>query len=225
MDDINWTFSSVHHWDESSDGIWTLKVRDMAAGASGTLNSWTLNTYGTNNPLYVTGAFEYEDREFDETGFTGVNPYLPIRGADVEIFDDSTGTILATTHTNNLGVFNASITIGSATDIGVRVLTSSEQHQRLFNQSVTKTPSTGGTVYSLTSNIYSDNQPGVNIDFTSSPVRASASGVAGAFNIFDMAEYSESYVENLTSQVASLDLTLYCTAGEGSTGSNWYDLN
>ena len=223
--DLNWKFSSVHHWDEYSDGTWTLKIRDVVSGDTGTLNSWTLTTYGSNNPLYVTGTFEYEDREFDETGFTGVNPYLPIRGADVEIFDDSTGTILATTHTNNLGVFNASITITAATDIGVRVLTSSEESQRLFNQTVRKTPATGSAIYSLTSSIYSNNQPGSNIDFTSSPVQASASGVAGAFNVFDMAEYSESYVENLTSQVAPLDLTLYWTAGEGSTGSKWYDLN
>ncbi len=176
-------------------------------------------------PSFVTGKFEYEDREFDETGFTGVNPFLPIRMADVEVFDNSTGTVLATTHTNNQGEFNATISLASATDVAARVLTSSEGSQRLFNQSVTKTPSTGGTVYSLTSSVYSNTQPGTNIDFTSSPTQASAVGVAGAFNIFDMAEYSESYVENLTSQVAPLNLTLYWTAGEGSTGSKWYDLN
>ena len=56
-------------------------------------------------------------------------------------------------------------------------------------------------------------------------MQASASGVAGAFNVFDMAEFAESYVENLTSQPAPLNLTLYWTAGEGSTGSKWYDLN
>jgi len=183
----------------------------------------TSSKSGTNS--YVTGKFEYEDREFDEAGFTGVNPYLPVRMADVEVFDNSTGTVLATTHTNNQGEFNATISLASATDVAARVLTSSEGSQRLFNQSVTKTPSTGGTVYSLTSSIYSNTQPGTNIDFTASPVQASASGVAGAFNIFDMAEYSESYVENLTSQVAPIDLTLYWTAGAGTTGSKWYDLN
>ena len=179
----------------------------------------------TGTSSYVTGKFEYEDREFDETGFTGVNPYLPIRMADVEVFDNSTGTVLATTHTNNQGVFNTTISLTTATDIAARVLTSSEGSQRLFNQTVTKVPSTGGTVYSLTSSTYEDNQLGANIDFTSVPVQATSSGVAGAFNIFDMAEYSESYVENLTSQVAPLDLTLYWTAGEGTTGSKWYDLN
>jgi subtilisin-like proprotein convertase family protein/subtilisin family serine protease len=68
LDDIDWKFSSVHHWGEYSDGDWTLKVRDMAPGDSGTLNSWGLNIYGTNNSEYVTGTFQYEDREFDETG-------------------------------------------------------------------------------------------------------------------------------------------------------------
>jgi len=179
----------------------------------------------TGTSSYVTGKFEYEDREFDETGFTGVNPYLPIRMADVEVFDNSTGTVLATTHTNNQGVFNTTISLTTATDVAARVLTSSEGSQRLFNQAVTKTPSTGGTVYNLTSSTYANNQPGADIDFTSAPVQAISSGVAGAFNIFDMAEYSESYVENLTSQVAPLNLTLYWTAGEGTTGSKWYDLN
>ncbi|SVA33770.1 uncharacterized protein METZ01_LOCUS86624, partial [marine metagenome] len=179
----------------------------------------------TGTGSYITGKFEYEDREFDETGFTGVNPYLPIRMADVEVFDNSTGTVLATTHTNNQGVFNTTISLTTATDIAARVLTSSEGSQRLFNQTVTKTPSTGGTVYSLTSSTYEDNQPGANIDFTSVPVQATSSGVAGAFNVFDMAEFAESYVENLTSQPAPLNLTLYWTAGEGTTGSKWYDLN
>ena len=96
----------------------------------------TSSKSGTNS--YVTGKFEYEDREFDEAGFTGVNPYLPVRMADVEVFDNSTGTVLATTHTNNQGEFNATISLASATDVAARVLTSSEGSQRLFNQSVTK---------------------------------------------------------------------------------------
>ncbi|MCH2268891.1 IPT/TIG domain-containing protein, partial [Candidatus Thalassarchaeum betae] len=80
-------------------------------------------------------------------------------------------------------------------------------------------------IYSLTSSIYSNNQPGADIDFTSSPVQAVPSGVAGAFNVFDIAEYAESYIENLTSQPAPLNLTLYWAAGEGTTGSKYYDLN
>ncbi|MDC0851427.1 S8 family serine peptidase, partial [Euryarchaeota archaeon] len=220
----NWTFSTVHNWGEQSTGTWTLKVRDTDGGFTGTLNSWSLNIFGISNPLYVTGVFEYEDREFDETGFTGVNPYLPIRGADIEIIDNSTGAVLANTYTNNLGQFNASISLTSPSDIYARVKSTSTQNPGLFNHSVMRTPSTGGTVYTLTSQIFSNVVPGTNIDFTSSPVRANSSDVAGAFNIFDMSEYSESYMENLTSQVAPMDLTLYWTSGAGSSGYKFYDL-
>ncbi|MCI0555559.1 MAG: S8 family serine peptidase, partial [Anaerolineae bacterium] len=43
----NWTFMSVANWGESSTGTWTLKVADLTAGTTGTLNSLTLNLYGT----------------------------------------------------------------------------------------------------------------------------------------------------------------------------------
>ena len=37
----------------------------------------------------ATGTCLYRDREFDETGFTGIEPNLPIRFADVEVVDDN----------------------------------------------------------------------------------------------------------------------------------------
>ena len=112
----------------------------------------------------------------------------------------------------------------TSTDIFARVITTSSQNSRLFDHSVTRTPSTGGTPYVLTSQVFTNVAPGSNVDFTSSPVKANSTDIAGAFNIFDMSEYSESYMENLTSQVATMDLTLYWT--EGATGScKFYDLN
>lgn len=42
-----WTFSSVQHWGESSEGDWTLRVEDKAAGGEGVWNSWELFLYGT----------------------------------------------------------------------------------------------------------------------------------------------------------------------------------
>ena len=94
----------------------------------------------------------------------------------------------------------------------------------MFDHSVTRTPSTGGAPYVLTSQVFTNVAPGSNVEFTSSPVKANSTDIAGAFNIFDMSEYSESYMENLTSQVATMDLTLYWT--EGATGScKFYDLN
>ena len=57
----NWTFSSVRHWGESSNGTWTLKISDRAAADTGTLASATLTVHGTslstpNNPPTITAA-------------------------------------------------------------------------------------------------------------------------------------------------------------------------
>jgi len=43
----NWRFGSVRHLDESSQGIWTLTVRDRESGNTGTFESWQLRIFGT----------------------------------------------------------------------------------------------------------------------------------------------------------------------------------
>jgi len=53
----NWTFSSVRHWGELTPGTWTLKVADLAAQDTGTLNSATLTVTGvpTNFAGWIAG--------------------------------------------------------------------------------------------------------------------------------------------------------------------------
>ena len=43
----NWTFSSRVHWDEWSQGDWTLTVTDRAGADVGTLLNWGLTINGT----------------------------------------------------------------------------------------------------------------------------------------------------------------------------------
>ena len=45
----NWRFTSIRHLGESSKGIWTLTVRDLAPGNTGTFQSWKLNIYGSKS--------------------------------------------------------------------------------------------------------------------------------------------------------------------------------
>ena len=47
-DYTNWIFTSTRHWDESSQGDWTLTVQDLTTGQTGTLDDWELKLYGTN---------------------------------------------------------------------------------------------------------------------------------------------------------------------------------
>ena len=70
----NWTFNTVHHWDESSLGNWQLKVRDVSSGQSGTLNHCSMIFHGTDADL------DHDDdglEDVNETEIWGTDPYDP----------------------------------------------------------------------------------------------------------------------------------------------------
>ena len=70
----NWTFNTVHHWDESSLGEWQLKIRDGDSGNNGTLNHWSLIFHGTDADL------DHDDdglEDVNETEIWGTDPYDP----------------------------------------------------------------------------------------------------------------------------------------------------
>lgn len=46
---VNWTFMSVHFWDEDPNGTWTITVRDNASQDLGTFGSWQITLYGTQD--------------------------------------------------------------------------------------------------------------------------------------------------------------------------------
>ena len=52
----------------------------------------------------VSGRFLYVDREFDSNGFTGVEPQVPIRFADVQVV--SGNKIMAASATDGQGLFS-----------------------------------------------------------------------------------------------------------------------
>lgn len=43
----NWCFSSVRHYGEQGQGVWTLQVSDQLASDTGTFQSWSIQIYGT----------------------------------------------------------------------------------------------------------------------------------------------------------------------------------
>ncbi|RTZ95693.1 MAG: hypothetical protein DSY41_01820, partial [Candidatus Poseidoniales archaeon] len=75
----DWMFSTVRHWDESSLGTWTLKVRDTDSGTNGTLNSWELILHG------VDVDYDHDDdglSDENETLVYGTDPYNPDTDGD-----------------------------------------------------------------------------------------------------------------------------------------------
>jgi len=54
----NWRFGSARHLGESSQGTWTLSVKDIWSGDTGTFQSWTLKIYGEDKSAYVVNMTE-----------------------------------------------------------------------------------------------------------------------------------------------------------------------
>ena len=73
----------------------------------------------------ASGTVNYRDREFDQTGFTGVEPLLPARFVDVEVVDASNGSVLGSGATGALGAFTFTVTDNSTRNIYLRAKTSS----------------------------------------------------------------------------------------------------
>jgi len=52
--DIDWTFTTMRCWGESSAGIWTLRIYDNERGIVGALQSWVLSIHGHNRSAVGT---------------------------------------------------------------------------------------------------------------------------------------------------------------------------
>ncbi len=107
----SWALTSMRHWDELASGDWTLTVRDLAAGETGTFDDWTLNVYGTtvragivqlDQDDYLVGEqVTVMVADSDIAGTGTLNIELATTGGDTEN--------LLLTETSN-GIFHGSVT-------------------------------------------------------------------------------------------------------------------
>ena len=51
-----WTLTSVRHWGEQAQGVWTVQIADLAPGNTGTLNALQLDLYGTTPGAALTAS-------------------------------------------------------------------------------------------------------------------------------------------------------------------------
>src|SRR6185436_2044906 len=80
----------------------------------------------------ASGTVNYRDREFDQTGFTGVEPLLPARFVDVEVVDAQSGSVLGSSATDAGGAFSFAVTDNSTRNVYLRAKTSSVKTTTLF---------------------------------------------------------------------------------------------
>ena len=64
----DWMFMTVHNWDESSAGNWTLSVEDVSGGDSGAWNEWELIIHGVPTEWDSDGDGLTDENETDVHG-------------------------------------------------------------------------------------------------------------------------------------------------------------
>jgi hypothetical protein len=146
----------------------------LACAASGAVYAnWT-----------ASGTFRYIDREFDQNGFTGVEPSLPIRSARVEVRDanaNGNNALLASGVTDSSGNFSIAVSDTKTRTVYVRVLTTSTGVATLFlkveNTLTPKNP------YAVAGSNVANHNPNTNVNFGT--VTALIGSGGEPFNIYD----------------------------------------
>ncbi len=160
-------------------------VAILAALAAGpALANWT-----------ASGTFNYEDREWDNTGFTDVISQHPVRYADIEIVDpykSGAKAILAYGKTDANGAFSLNVSDSSTRTVYVRVITDTSHTSGLYARITTH----GGLLYALRSAYYASHNPNTNINFG---VLVAAVGNGGEpFHMLDLLIYGADYIKAQT---------------------------
>jgi hypothetical protein len=165
----------------------------------------------------ASGTFRYIDREFDQSGFTGVEPPLPVRFATVEVRDtqgNANKSLLATGSTDANGNFSIAVSDRSTRTLYVRVLSTSTGVSNLFlkvqNRLTPKNP------YAVASANVVNHNPNTNVNFG---VLTAAIGAGGEpFNIYDQGLRAIDYFAALNGARPSSSnwLTLEWQLGQGS---------
>ncbi len=133
----------------------------------------------------ATGQFLYADRIFDETGFTGAEPPLPIRLADVEVVDANLSgktAILAKGVTDLQGNYSVFVSDNKNRDVYVRAITRSDETLDLHID--VRTSSSGKAIYYAGATATAQaHVPSIDVQFGPAVVGIGQGGEA--FNIYD----------------------------------------
>ena len=194
---------------------WALVAFSLGSGfwSGSTMAAWT-----------ATGQFLYADRVFDETGFTGSEPPLPIRLADVEIVDanlSGKNAVLATGVTDLEGNYSIFVSDNKSRDVYVRAITRSDETVDLHID--VRTSSSGKPVYYAGATGTVQNHPSF-VDVQFGPVVVGIGQGGEAFNIYDQTLMGVDYLALLSGSRPGLakDLITVWAATNGVT-SAFYD--
>jgi hypothetical protein len=170
----------------------------------------------------ASGTFRYVDREFDQNGFTGVEPPLPIRFATIEVRDFNAQpkkAVLATGATDANGNFSIPVTDSSTRTVYVRILTASTAVSNVFlkvqNRLIPKNP------YAVASANVANHAPNASVNFGTLTAAIGAGG--DAFNIYDTGIRVMDFIQvvNGSKPGSGTPLTYEWEAGSGAAASSY----
>jgi len=172
----------------------------------------------------ASGSFLYQDREFDQTGFTGNQPTLPVRFATLEIRDLNVNggqQLLATGSTDGAGNFSISVVDASTKtrNIVARILSTSTGVAGLY---LSVTNVNGSTVpYAVTSAGFPHSNPNLNMSLGTTTAAIGSGGEA--FNLYDVSYNSVDYLRFLTGAFpgSTQALTVQWEPFSGITATNY----
>lgn len=144
----------------------------------------------------ASGRFLYEDREWNETGFSGAMVTKPIRFADVEVIDPTKSgskQILAKGKTDANGNYSIAVVDSTTRNkVRVRVMTRSTYTTDLF----VRVTNQSGSIYVGQSGDVTGHGPNTNVDWGTLTALAFSGGEA--FNLFDMGVFGADYIKAMT---------------------------
>ncbi|HXI03415.1 MAG TPA: MopE-related protein [Candidatus Saccharimonadales bacterium] len=170
----------------------------------------------------ASGTFQYVDRAFDQTGFTGAEPVLPVREADIEVVDAALSgrrAVLATGSTDSAGRYSIFVSDSKVRNVYVRVITASDSVATL-NIDVRQNDGGKTVNYAVATPTLAGHDPQLNVDFGVSNIQIGMGGEA--FNIYDQLVRGADYVASLTGSRPDASNYLAVAWGDGNGVANSY---
>lgn len=156
----------------------------------------------------ASGTFQYVDREYDATGFTGVELPRPVREADVEVVDanaTASKAVIARGATDRQGRFSIAVRDSKVRDVYVRAITRSTQTTGLYID-VRKNSAGKAKHYAVATASLLGHGPSVNVDFGTAVIQIGTGGEA--FNIYDQMLLGTDYLALLNGSRPGADKSL-----------------
>ncbi len=157
----------------------------------------------------VIGKVTYEDKKYDQTGFTGTLTYQPIRYAQIEVVNSATCIVMATGVSDKAGDYHISFAPPASSSVYVRVISSTAR----LDKPPIEVRNMSDALYSVASRDY---PPFPNVmDIVDIAIPATNAAGGGAFNIMDVYTSSGEFVQSLAGKVPKL-ITAFWEVGENN---------